>query len=172
MPWVFFFYLPTLPTIFSTTYLSPLVSSSIRTAALMLFFKFLPLSLILFIADSPPSSATLLPRAFQNVHDAAVRHTKYLARDLRMAFGAVLITQPNPSFNRVVYCTAGTPSSLGGGGGSNTSTYHSSTPTGTSVKSSASPVPTSPWKLVDSHVSSGNGLCGFALFTQSSAVRK
>jgi hypothetical protein len=127
----------------------------------MLLFRSLPLSLILLIADASPSSATLVSRAIEKVHGVAFRHTKSFARDLRLAFGAVLVTQPDSSSQRVVYCKAGVPSSIGSGGGgsgNSTSMSRSPSPSGTSIssspKSSATAVPSSPWKLVDSHVSS------------------
>jgi len=133
----------------------------------MLFFKSLPLGLILLIADVSPSSASLAPRAIQMMHQAAVKHTKSLARDLRVAFGGILVTQPPSTNTHVVYCKPGRSGALGGtaSGGNNTSSGGTSSrpPSSTSragsssTKSSSSGNPTgtppasSPWKLIESH---------------------
>lgn len=124
----------------------------------MRLFRSLPLGLILIITDASLSSANVVPRAIDRLRDVAHRQTKRFAHDLRVAFGAVLVTQPDTPNSRVVYCKSGSPSSIGaGGGGSGNGTSRSPLPSGTttstSVKSSSSPVPSSPWKLLDSHVS-------------------
>ncbi|KAF8238374.1 hypothetical protein L208DRAFT_1242607 [Tricholoma matsutake] len=125
----------------------------------MRLFRSLPLGLILIITDASLSSANVVPRAIDRLRDVAHRQTKRFAHDLRVAFGAVLVTQPDTPNSRVVYCKSGSPSSIGaGGGGSGNGTSRSPLPSGTttstSVKSSSSPVPSSPWKLLDSHAGS------------------
>lgn len=134
----------------------------------MRLFKSLPLSLVLLVADASPSSATLVPRSIQRIHSAAVRHTRSLARDLRVAFGGVLVTQPNPPSQHVVYCKPGrvgnSPAAANGGTGNTTSTGTSRSPSGTSRptasgSTSARPQPTgkppasSPWKIFQTYVS-------------------
>ncbi|KAG6891099.1 hypothetical protein C0995_014189 [Termitomyces sp. Mi166 len=122
----------------------------------------------IIIARDRAASATLVPRAVQTIHKAAVRHTKNLARDLRVAFSGILVTQPSASDSQhVIYCRPGRPG-LGGVAGNGTSPNGAS-PSGTSsagsssTKSSSSVAPTgsgtssapsSPWKLTESH--SGN----------------
>jgi hypothetical protein len=144
----------------------------------MHLFKSLPLSVVLLIADAPSSSATLMPRAFEKMHGIAMKHTRGLARDLRVAFGGVLVAQPNEHQSQhVIYCkpgrSGGLPSPGSGGGGNNTSstspTSSTSRPSGgtksttTSVGASNTgvPVPPSPWKLVETHVSSSNWALDF-----------
>jgi hypothetical protein len=90
----------------------------------MIVAKALPLYLLIIFLDFTSVSAdSLVSRAVQSVHSSAIRHTRSFARDLRIAFGAVLQTQtgsdniiPN---TRVVYCKSGA-SSLSGGNSSST----------------------------------------------------
>ncbi|KAG6814462.1 hypothetical protein H0H92_007466 [Tricholoma furcatifolium] len=129
----------------------------------MLLFKSLPLGLMLLIADLPQSSAasSFVPRAMQKLHNTAARHTKNLARDLRVAFGGVLVAQPANTAQQVIYCKPGNPG-LGGSTGNGTATPaptstspagSSSTKSASAGSSSASSV-SSPWQLAESH--SGN----------------
>ncbi|KAF9458752.1 concanavalin A-like lectin/glucanase domain-containing protein [Collybia nuda] len=135
----------------------------------MRFFKSLPLNLVLLATDISPSSATLVPRSIQRVHDAAVGHTRSLARDLRVAFGGILVSQPNPPSQHVVYCRpgrpGGSPAITNGGAGNTTTTGTPGTPSGSSRPNSGSttrssstrPQPTgkppasSPWKIVQTY---------------------
>ncbi|KAG6919559.1 hypothetical protein DXG01_004222 [Tephrocybe rancida] len=129
----------------------------------MLLLTSLPLGLLFLISDLQPTSATLVPRTVQRIHEVAARHTKNLARDLRVAFGGVLVTQQPPSNNQhVVYCRPGRPvigngttpsgtSSLGPSstsraGSSPTKSSSSGAPTGTGTST-----PSSPWKLTETH---------------------
>jgi hypothetical protein len=90
----------------------------------MIIAKAFPLHLLIILLDiTSVSGSNLVSRAVQSVHSSAVRHTRSFARDLRIAFGAVLQTQtgsdsivPN---TRVVYCKSGA-SSLSGGNSSST----------------------------------------------------
>ncbi|GLB36525.1 putative glycoside hydrolase family 16 protein [Lyophyllum shimeji] len=128
----------------------------------MLLFRSLPLGLILLIADATPSSASLIPRAIEKLHGVALKHTKSLARDLRVAFGGILVAQQPPSSNtHAVYCKPGRSGSLGGAAAGNSTS--SVSPSGTSragpssTKSSSganqtgSSLPSSPWKLIETH---------------------
>ncbi|KAF8061013.1 endo-1,3(4)-beta-glucanase [Lyophyllum atratum] len=127
-----------------------------------MLFKSLPLGLVLLISDVSPASATtsLVPRAIQNIHMSAVKHTTNLARDLRVAFGGILVAQPPSSNTHAVYCKPGRAGTLGGtvGGGNDTSAgTTSSRPPSSATRSSSSGKPTgtsaasSPWKLVETH---------------------
>ncbi|KAG6857613.1 hypothetical protein H0H87_010181 [Tephrocybe sp. NHM501043] len=123
------------------------------------------MGLIFLIADLQPASATLVPRAVQRIHEVAARHTKNLARDLRVAFGRILVEQPTSTSQHVVYCKPGRPV-LGGTTGNGTSGTSSISPSSTSragststkTSSSAastgtggSSTPSSPWKLTETH---------------------
>jgi len=123
----------------------------------MWYIKCLPICLLLLVENAVPSSANLFPRAIENIHRVAVKHTKSLARDLRVAFGGVLLTQP-PAVpqTRVVYCRPGTKSgTLGGGSGRNTTGTSHGTASGTRTSTSGRPTATvatsSPWKLNQSY---------------------
>ncbi|TFK36778.1 endo-1,3(4)-beta-glucanase [Crucibulum laeve] len=87
----------------------------------MHIYSSLPLYLLCLIFSASPSSANLFPRAIQKVHRNAVRHTHNLARDLRVAFGGILVPRVDSSLSSspVVYCKPGRQSVLGspGGGG-------------------------------------------------------
>lgn len=122
-------------------------------------FHSLPLCLVLLVTSSV-ASASLLSR----MHNAASRHTKSLARDLRTVFKPILVSRQSEQA-RLTYCkltSNGLTSSGGdsddndggsgsGGGGSGTN------PSGTSTRTESSPAPTgstvaSPWNLVETHV--------------------
>ncbi|KAF5377240.1 hypothetical protein D9615_006352 [Tricholomella constricta] len=124
----------------------------------------LPLGLVLLIADAYPASASLMSRSLHKIHGTAVKHTKSLARDLRVAFGVMLVAQdPSPN-THVVYCKPGKSSSvpslpLGGGDNTNpngtSSLPPSSTSRAASTTRSGKPAGTapasSPWKLTETH---------------------
>ncbi|RDB28980.1 putative glycosidase C21B10.07 [Hypsizygus marmoreus] len=150
----------------------------------------LPIGLVLLVATASPSSASLVPRAIHKIHGAAVRHTKSLARDLRVAFGGVLVAQPNTQSTHAVYCKQGKSGTFPvggniGGSGNNTDSVSSSrasgsssrapgsttrTSSGTKTSTGAKPTDTasasSPWKLTQSH--EGNSFYdGWDFFTGS-----
>lgn len=138
----------------------------------MRLFKYFPLSLLLFITDySTPAQANLVPRAIQRAHKFAAKQTHNLAKDLRLAFGGVLVPRDDtsaPLAQRVVYCkTKQAPFNAGPTGGSNvtsmtaggssTKGYPPSNVPGTKTATSGQPsatgvVPDSPWKLQQSYV--------------------
>ncbi|KAG5646057.1 hypothetical protein DXG03_004480 [Asterophora parasitica] len=116
--------------------------------------------------DASPSSASLMPRAMQTIHSHAVKHTRSLAQDLRVAFASILVTQdPSPNAH-AIYCKPGKSGILPpGGGGQDTSPGGTSAPPSSSAgstvtrsSSSSGPKPTgnvpasSPWKLTETHV--------------------
>lgn len=105
------------------------------------------------------------PSVTERFHHAALRHSAGLARDLRVAWGGILVTRAQPNSKRSLqrrnfYCI----NQKEGGqvpftAGNRTSSVHPS-PTGTSgystassTSSGATPSSTSSWKLVESHVS-------------------
>lgn len=139
----------------------------------MLLSKSLPLTLLLLIANVSPSSGKLLPHAIHKAHKAAVRQTHSLARDLRTAFGAVLVSSPQTHLNsrdvnnKVVYCKGGninpgantTPTGGSPSGNSTTTRGGSSTArtrTSTGANPSATVPASSPWKLTEGYVSTMN----------------
>ncbi|KAJ7124808.1 concanavalin A-like lectin/glucanase domain-containing protein [Mycena crocata] len=128
----------------------------------MLLTPLLPLFIL--AAESPsPASANLFKRA----SGLAARHTKSLARDLRVAFGGVL--PRSGEAQHVIYCKnsastleSGAGSSSGTGsssGSSNANSSASASGPGTSTKkgsptatgSAADATSTSPWSLVQSY---------------------
>lgn len=128
----------------------------------MLLFKTIPFGLILLIADASPASARLLPRTIQRIHTAAVRHTRSLANDLRVAFGGVLVSQPSTSNTQhVIYCKPGRPvgspivnkgPTSSQSSGTSSRVAPSGTMSSTVPSSSSQTTPSSPWKLAESHV--------------------
>ncbi|KAF9454982.1 glycoside hydrolase family 16 protein [Macrolepiota fuliginosa MF-IS2] len=147
----------------------------------MQLFKSLSFSLVLLIADyARPAEADLIPRAIQKAHTFAAKRTHTLARDLRVAFGGVLVSRDDTissTAKRVVYCKPkqvpfGVPTGGGTSGGNGTTSAHGSpstsasgTKTATSIQPSATvAVPDSPWKLQQSY--SGNSFFqGWDFFT-------
>jgi hypothetical protein len=146
--------------------------------------QYLPLALLLYIQHLPQTNAiipSIISRAAHKAHRSAIKHSRGLAGDLRVAFQAVLVeTPPSPDpKNRAVYCSvnrAGSNDPFGtgintGSNSSSTSTTSSSTSSGSSAShtstslaspsQSASPPPSSggsgnnsPWKLVEKHAGS------------------
>jgi len=129
-----------------------------------MLLNYLPLYLLLLVVDSTPASANVVPSAIQKAHRFAIKHSRGLAQDLRVAFGGVLVSQQQATTltnTRVIHCKSG--SSLGGGGTSsgNTTTGSSSgsgsggsvqaSGTATAAGSSSTSSVNSPWKLVNSY---------------------
>ncbi|KAK0233769.1 endo-1,3(4)-beta-glucanase [Armillaria fumosa] len=123
----------------------------------MLLLHVLPVYLLVLIL-SHDVSASLVSR----VHDVALRHTKSIARDLRLAFGSVLISQQSQGpQTRLTYCKAGSSNNnnTGSGGDSGNSSGSSSSRSGTSSTRTASTSSasattasfSSPYNLVESH---------------------
>lgn len=124
----------------------------------MLLHHVLPVYLVALIL-SHDVSASLVSR----MHDVALRHTKSIARDLRLAFGSVLISQQSQDpQTRLTYCKAGLSNnnntSSGGdngnssGGGSSRSGTSSTRTASTSSASATASSFSSPYNLVESHV--------------------
>ncbi|KAJ7596767.1 glycoside hydrolase family 16 protein [Mycena floridula] len=141
----------------------------------MVVFNGLPLYLTLLLLDLQLVSAeNVLSGAFKAAHGTASRHTKRLARDLRIAFGGILVSnsilasqQDVLAPQRVVYCKSGAGSlgaATSGSDGGNTSSPQGSPGSSagltggskTATGSSSSPTsPTSsvnsPWTIVAKH---------------------
>lgn len=119
----------------------------------MMILRALPIYLTLLLLDIVAAKG-IVSRALHSVQNHAQRHTKRLASDLRVAFGALLVSQDavsNATPQRVVYCkSAGGGSSLSNGNGTSpaTATAGGSSPAATSSPSGAK----SPFTLVDSFV--------------------
>ena len=113
--------------------------------------------IILLLIDLSSARKTLVSRAVHDIHQRAVRQTHSLARDLRIAFGGVLVSRANNDVQHVVYCKQANQSPfVNGGGGSGNISVTTSSGTATATKSgstiAATPTPTSPWKLTNSYV--------------------
>ncbi len=126
----------------------------------MLLLHVLPVYLVALIL-SHDVSASLVSR----MHDVALRHTKSIARDLRLAFGSVLVSQQSQDpQTRLTYCKAESSNnnntSSGGdngngnssGGGSSRSGTSSTRTASTSSASATASSFSSPYNLVESHV--------------------
>lgn len=128
-------------------------------------YTFLPL---LALALAPASLVEGRSSFLSHAHKVAVKHSAGLARDLRVAFGGVLVTQPTSPSNQNVYCVGSdgvgvsVPSSGNSSSSSSTKTG-SGTATGTAVPSSTS-VPSSPWKAVQNY-SGQTFFNGWSFFT-------
>ncbi|KAL0950671.1 hypothetical protein HGRIS_007456 [Hohenbuehelia grisea] len=137
--------------------------------------KALPLCLLLLISDA---SASFSPRSMmERAHKVALKHSRGLARDLRVAFGGAVVDERAQKGRRLIkrgeYCVAGPKAGLsgahsGGGGagvggsvgsngtspasGSRPSATRGSTTTRTGTGAGASPTSaSSPWTLVEEH---------------------
>lgn len=131
----------------------------------MVVLKTLPIYLALLVIDSVlADNGGLVTRALRSARKTAQSHTKRLASDLRVAFGAVLVDQNGASLDdtrRVVYCkSAGGGLSTGGGvSQGNGTTSGTTTTTGSGSSGTGAPKPpktssnatSSQFKLVDSH---------------------
>ncbi|TFK76719.1 hypothetical protein BDN72DRAFT_5594 [Pluteus cervinus] len=136
-----------------------------------MLFNSLPLYLLLLVLDVPSASAGSFPHALERAHKLAARHSRNLARDLRVAFGGILVARDSTPVTpqHVVYCKTKPASSLGGNGGpkGNSSSPSSSTRTATSggVAPTSSAPSSSPWKLTESH-SGSNFFDGWSFWNQ------
>lgn len=127
---------------------------------------------ILLVVYTAQASQTLVRRTVDGIQLEAARRTHSLATDLRIAFSGILPRAVSPSSQprNVVYCKPAkqVPVSVGPGGATVTHGNATSTITGTgtvtrtrttgrstATKTSLSPSPTatSPWNLLESHVS-------------------
>jgi hypothetical protein len=128
-------------------------------------YTFLPL---IALALAPMSLVQGKSLILTHAHKAAVKHSAGLARDLRVAFGGILATQPNPSSNQNFYCVGSDgegvsmPSSSGNSSSSPTMNGNA-TSTGTAAPSSTS-VASSSWKVADSY-SGQTFFNGWSFFT-------
>ncbi|KAH7883790.1 glycoside hydrolase family 16 protein [Phlebopus sp. FC_14] len=101
-----------------------------------------------------------------HVHKVAVKRSSSLARDLRVAFGGVLVAQPGSGPTQNVYCV----SSGGGGvtppsGSGNSSSSASGTATASAAEpSSTTSVPSSPWKTISTY-SGSSFFNGWSFYT-------
>src|ERR1700710_2556388 len=91
-----------------------------------------------------------------HAHKVAVKHSAGLARDLRVAFGGVLIAQPtsSSSSNENVYCVSSSGIGVSVPSSNQTGSTHSSSPTGTATGSatpSSTGVASSSWKAVQNY---------------------
>ncbi|KAK0239520.1 glycoside hydrolase family 16 protein [Armillaria nabsnona] len=114
------------------------------------------LSLYILLITCHNASATFVSR----VHDDAFRHTKSIARDLRLAFGTLLVSQQTQIVPQMqlTYCQIGSSNSSDNqyrGGFSNSSSGGSTTSrassTGTASTGSALATASSPYTLVEDH---------------------
>ena len=123
---------------------------------------------IMLLIDLSLATQRLVPSVVQAIHQSAARHTRSLARDLRVAFGGVLAARADTGTSRhVIYCKPGKQVTFrggpGGSPGNSNSTLSSTlssasrtsgrpTSTSTSSKPTSTTPASSPWKLVESHV--------------------
>ncbi|KAL4068247.1 glycoside hydrolase family 16 protein [Scleroderma yunnanense] len=121
----------------------------------MQFFT-LVLATALALAPQPTyaTHASLISRA----HKIAVKHSTGLARDLRLAFGGILVSDPQSSPSQKAYCVSSSSfsnSSLSSGTSSSfTHPSSSVSPTGTKSSTSATAsasVSSSPWKPISTY---------------------
>ena len=110
-----------------------------------------------------PSLTTARNSFLSHAHKVAVKHSSSLARDLRIAFGGVLVAQPGSAPTQNVYCV-----SDGGGVIVSSGNGNSSSPSGTSTASSSQPattsVPPSSWKPIATY-SGSTFFNGWTFFT-------
>lgn len=132
----------------------------------MVLIRSLPISLTLLLLEyallvRSVYSSNAFSRVVQHTHQIAARHTRNIARDLRLAFGAVLVSDPSQQpldDGRAVYCKSSAAAGNGGQGNNSSSpTGTNSQGTGTSTNSAAVGSPTTsavstPWKLIEAHV--------------------
>ncbi|KAF9072717.1 glycoside hydrolase family 16 protein [Rhodocollybia butyracea] len=116
----------------------------------------IPLLLLLqFLALIPTVySNNIISRAAQRTHKVAARHTHAIARDLRVAFGAVLVSEPPQQLlanGRTVYCKSNAVGSSGTGQGNSNSSSGTGTPTKSASAGSPTASAVSPWKLAEAH---------------------
>jgi len=136
----------------------------------MIIYRLLFLHVILLSVNLSSGRKTLVSRAVHDIHQRAVRHTHNLARDLRIAFGGILLARASGDIQQVVYCKRGNQSPLvnGNGGSGNVSTTtsgstsHPATATQSGSKPTATTTLTSPWKLANSYVCYNGSLTSFS----------
>ncbi|KAF7306514.1 GH16 domain-containing protein [Mycena indigotica] len=124
-----------------------------------------PTSILFLALATQGTSATVFKRA----STFAARHTKSLARDLRVAFGGILPRDSASNAQHVIYCKNSPPSGVlgsgsnsdsGVGSGSSLSSGVRSGPASTTKKGSTptgsakGPSATSPWQLTQSYAGS------------------
>lgn len=127
---------------------------------------YLPPALLLLVSAQVASIAYAfapyrsMTDAAGRIHTFAKRHSTRFARDVRVVFQELAFNQKqlDPNASGRVYCVR--PSDLQAGLGDNSTLTSPATrtsyPSSGSVTSSvATPTATSPWKLVESHVSTG-----------------
>lgn len=132
-----------------------------------MIFRALPIYITLLLLDFVAARG-FVSGVFQSVQNTAQRHTKRFARDLRVAFGAVLVSQndiiSDGTPQRVVYCKSAAgggalssnDTSGGAAGGTSSASATATATAGSSTTSGSTKSGTvSPFTLVDSH--SGNG---------------
>ncbi|KAG1867837.1 glycoside hydrolase family 16 protein [Suillus subalutaceus] len=112
---------------------------------------FLPLIALALASLSLVQGKSLI---LTHTHKAAVKHSAGLARDLRVAFGGILATQPSSSSNQNFYCVGSDGEGVSMPPSSNSSssptTNGNPTSTGTAAPSSTSVAPSS-WKVAESY---------------------
>lgn len=122
----------------------------------MIAYRLLFVQIILLLVNFSSGQKTLVSRAVHDIHQRAVRRTHNLARDLRIAFGGVLISRASGDAQHVVYCKRGSQSPFVNGGGSGNVSTATSGVTATATQSGSNPTATttaaSPWKLANAYV--------------------
>ncbi|KIJ22234.1 glycoside hydrolase family 16 protein [Paxillus involutus ATCC 200175] len=112
------------------------------------------LTLALTLYPSPTTAHnSLLSRA----HKVAVKHSSRLARDLRVAFGGVLVAQPGSAPTQNVYCVSSGGGGVivpGGSGNSSSSSGISTTGTTSGAQPTSTSVPSSSWKPIATYSNS------------------
>ncbi|KAH0838482.1 glycoside hydrolase family 16 protein [Lanmaoa asiatica] len=111
-----------------------------------------------------PSLTAARNSFLSHAHKVAVKHSSSLARDLRIAFGGVLVAQPGSPPTQNVYCV-----SNGGGGvivssGNGSSSSVNATSTASGSHPATTSVPSSPWKPIATY-SGSTFFDGWTFFT-------
>jgi len=128
---------------------------------------------LVLLLDLSLASNTLVPGVLHSLHQNTARRTHNLAKDLRVAFRGILVPRAD-SREHVVYCKPGKQVHFGGGnnGGNTTATasisgisrHPASTSTNPGSSPTASVLPSSPWKLVNTYEGT-NFFDGWDFFT-------
>ncbi|KAG8219988.1 glycoside hydrolase family 16 protein [Butyriboletus roseoflavus] len=109
-----------------------------------------------------PSPTAARNSFLSHAHKVAIKHSSGLARDLRIAFGSVLVAQPGSPPTQNVFCISS------GGGGVVVSSGNSSSLSATSTASSSQPTSTSvassPWRPIATY-SGSTFFNGWIFFT-------
>ncbi|KAF8634486.1 hypothetical protein AX15_000924 [Amanita polypyramis BW_CC] len=123
----------------------------------MKFSHYLPLSLLLLTVDLGNANAKFFSHSLRIAHSSAKAHTHTLARDLRLAFGGVLLSRSsNYHSQHVIYCKPSGKTDSNGPSGRANATSPLAMPAGSGTKTAMTTgsTPTasaSPWKLAESH---------------------